>query len=75
MRMQSKLDSNAGMKPAHDPTVPRVGVALAILKALDSGALDVASVRRVVGQECGLQAAQLYFAQALDDNAFPVRYR
>jgi len=53
-------------QPGYDEAILRVGIALAILRTLDSGALDTERLRNAIVQELGINAVRLYFTEAID---------
>ena len=66
MILPQNLRHTCDAQTDYDEAILRVGIALAILRTLDSGALDAENLRKAVAQECGVNAARLYFADAIE---------
>ena len=50
----------------YDEAILRVGIALTILGTLDRSDLDIETLLNTIVQEFGLEAARLYFAEAIE---------
>ena len=64
--LPQELRRTCEAQSAYDEAILRVGIALGILRTLDSGALDTESLRKAIVQEFGVNAARLDFAETID---------